>query len=73
MAFTSILSGDLGIADRIAALFSNLGEARQRRKVFRQTLRELSVLSTRELNDLGIHRSMITRVAIEAAYGKRGK
>ncbi|PKP70784.1 MAG: hypothetical protein CVT82_04715 [Alphaproteobacteria bacterium HGW-Alphaproteobacteria-4] len=73
MAFTSILSGDLGIAGRISAIFSNLNEARQRRKVYRQTLRELNVLSTRELDDLGIHRSMITRVAIEAAYGKRGK
>ncbi|MDP1668452.1 DUF1127 domain-containing protein [Phaeovulum sp.] len=64
---------DLGLADRAAALFARLGEARQRRKVFRQTLRELGALSSRELTDLGIPRSMITRVAIEAAYGKGGK
>lgn len=67
------LSNRFGIADRIAAIFAGLGEARQRRKVYRQTVRELGALSSRELNDLGIHRSMITRVALEAAYGKRGQ
>jgi len=73
MAFAnSTQSARLGLADRFASLLADLGEARQRRKVYRQTLRELNVLSTRELTDLGIHRSMITRVALEAAYGKRG-
>jgi uncharacterized protein YjiS (DUF1127 family) len=41
-----------------------------RRAIYRQTLRELNALSGRELADLGIHRSMITRLAQEAAYGK---
>ncbi|WP_394328596.1 DUF1127 domain-containing protein [Rhodobacter xanthinilyticus] len=50
--------------------FAGLSEALARRKVYRQTLRELKALSARELADLGIHRSMITRVAQEAAYGK---
>lgn len=58
------------ISDRFALFFKGLQEARQRRKVFRQTLRELTSLSSRDLADLGIHRSMITRVAAEAAYGK---
>ncbi|PCD77556.1 DUF1127 domain-containing protein [Pseudothioclava arenosa] len=52
------------------ALFSALTEAWARRKVYRQTLRELKSLSNRELEDMGLHRSMITRVAQEAAYGK---
>ncbi|MDF2140214.1 DUF1127 domain-containing protein [Paenirhodobacter sp. CAU 1674] len=54
----------------LSGLFAGLSEALARRRVYRQTLRELQALSTRELSDLGIHRSMITRVAQEAAYGK---
>ena len=54
----------------IANLFAGIADAIARRKVYRQTLRELNALSTRELDDLGIHRSMVTRVAFEAAYGK---
>ncbi|HMQ41621.1 MAG TPA: DUF1127 domain-containing protein [Paracoccus sp. (in: a-proteobacteria)] len=51
-------------------LFARLQEARARRAVYRQTVAELSSLSSRELDDLGIHRSMITRIASEAAWGK---
>ncbi|KEO51480.1 DUF1127 domain-containing protein [Thioclava pacifica] len=47
-----------------------LSDAIARRKVYRQTLNELRSLNSRELDDLGMHRSMITRVAYEAAYGK---
>ena len=52
------------------ALWAKVSEALARRRVYRQTLNELRALSSRELGDLGIHRSMITRVAYEAAYGK---
>jgi uncharacterized protein YjiS (DUF1127 family) len=41
-----------------------------RRRVYNRTHAELSQLSTRELDDLGISRSMITRLAQEAAYKK---
>lgn len=41
-----------------------------RSRVYARTYAELSALSTRELNDLGISRSMITRLAHEAAYGR---
>jgi uncharacterized protein YjiS (DUF1127 family) len=34
---------------------------------YKQTLRELSKLSTRELEDIGIPRSMITRLSMEKA------
>lgn len=54
----------------IMGLFARLQEARARRAVYRQTVAELSSLSSRELDDLGIHRSMITRIASEAAWGK---
>ncbi len=61
---------DAGIAARISATFATLSDAWQRRRVYRQTLRELNALTSRELADLGMHRSMITRVALEAAFGK---
>lgn len=63
-------SANAGLADRLAAFVKSLREAARRRAVYRQTLRELNALSTRELADLGIHRAMITRIAMEAAYGK---
>lgn len=40
-------------------------------QVFRATVAELQVLSDRELSDMGISRSMIKRIAIEAAYGNK--
>jgi len=52
-------------------LLDRLREALQRRTVYTRTLRELNALTTRELADLGMTHSMITRVALEAAYGKR--
>jgi len=61
---------DAGIAARLSATFATLSDAWQRRRVYRQTLRELNALTSRELADLGMHRSMITRVALEAAFGK---
>lgn len=51
-------------------LLARLREALQRRQLFTRTMRELNGLTTRELSDLGLTRSMITRVALEAAYGK---
>ncbi len=37
-------------------------------RVYRNTLNELSALSDRELADLGLHQSMLQRVAYQAAY-----
>lgn len=64
------LSSDFGVIRRLSKLLADAREARQRNRVFRQTLKELNALTNRELADLGISRSMITRVAQEAAYGK---
>ncbi|MBN2741499.1 MAG: DUF1127 domain-containing protein [Rhodobacteraceae bacterium] len=54
----------------LSAVVTKISEALARRKVYRQTLNELRSLNGRELDDLGLHASMITRVAYEAAYGK---
>ena len=45
-------------------------KAQAKRKVFRATYHELSSLTDRDLSDLGISRSNIKRLALEAAYGK---
>ena len=44
-------------------------EAQAKRRVYRATVFELSSLSERDLNDLGIPRSSIKRLAMETAYG----
>ena len=59
-----------GLMDRVANVVKTTKEALHRRRVYNQTISELRALSNRELNDLGIARSMITRIALEAAYGK---
>lgn len=61
---------ETGIVARIAGVYRAIQETRQRNRVYRQTQRELGSLTDRDLTDLGIHRSMISRVAHEAAYGK---
>lgn len=57
-------------ADRIETLRTALAERRAKHKIYTTTLRELNSLSDRDLNDLGMSRSMIKGIAIEAAYGK---
>ena len=52
------------------ASLSGLRDAWARRRVYSRTYAELNALSTRDLEDLGINRCMISRLAHEAAYGK---
>ncbi|AZV77503.1 DUF1127 domain-containing protein [Parasedimentitalea marina] len=40
-------------------------------RLYRKTLVELSMLTRRELADLGLNRSMLKNVAHEAAYGSK--
>lgn len=62
---------EAGLRARLMAAIRRMQENRARRAVYRQTLAELKALTTRDLDDLGIHRSMISRIAFEAAYGKK--
>ena len=50
--------------------FAKLKAAIARRRLYLQTMEELSALSDRELSDLAISRSQLRQVAYEAAYGK---
>jgi len=51
----------------IAGLFGRIAGAFVRRRIYKRTYAELNALTTRELDDLGISRSMISRLAREAA------
>lgn len=57
------------VADGVVALFRDLTEALAKRRAFERTRGELSQLSDRELDDLGMSRWDIDRVAHESVYG----
>ncbi|WP_281995613.1 DUF1127 domain-containing protein [Ruegeria faecimaris] len=44
-------------------------DAQAKRKIYRDTYHELSMLTDRDLADLGIPRNGIQKLALEAAYG----
>lgn len=71
MAFVNSTSTNYGnVADRLVGFVKGIRLGLERRSVYNRTVRELRALTTRELADLGLTREMITRVALEAAYGK---
>lgn len=57
-----------GFRGRLLNAIQRMQENRARRAIYHQTLRELNALTARDLADLGISRSMITRLAHDAAY-----
>jgi uncharacterized protein YjiS (DUF1127 family) len=68
MAFiTGNAAPSIGIGQRIAGFLERGRQARKARDIYRQTYTELSVLSDRDLADLGIARADIDSVAREAA------
>ena len=70
MAFVqSTQVANFGIYDRLSAALSSVKVALQRRAIFSQTIRELQNLSNRELADIGINRTDIHRIAMDAAFG----
>jgi len=64
-----ITAGHYGILEALRGIARDFQEKRARRRLYNQTKRELNALTKRELADLGIHPSMIRRLAYEAAYG----
>ena len=71
MTHTTINRGfETGLFGRIATLVADFRESRQRYRAYRQTVRELEGLCDRDLHDLGLSRSSIEAVALEAAYGR---
>ncbi|EBA12787.1 DUF1127 domain-containing protein [Roseobacter sp. CCS2] len=69
-AHTETFLAGTSLSMRFAAFRAQLADNAAKRKTYRTTLSELETLSTRDLADLGISRSMIKAIAHEAAYGK---
>ncbi|SFA70618.1 protein of unknown function [Poseidonocella pacifica] len=65
---TNIRSGSF--FDRLFQTRTNLAERWTKYQLYRKTRNELSNLSNRDLDDLGISRSMIHAIAMEAAYDR---
>jgi uncharacterized protein YjiS (DUF1127 family) len=63
-------AASFSLADRISGFIALTKANLARRAVYNQTVRELLILSDRELADLGISRYDIPAIAREAAYGK---
>jgi uncharacterized protein YjiS (DUF1127 family) len=55
-------------ASGLSVVFAKAAERFRQYRVMRATYNELNQLSDRELNDLGLSRSMIRRLAIEASH-----
>ena len=64
-----ITAAPLSLAARFGEIIDQARDAMRARRVYRQTLNELQALSARDLADLGIGRSEIHAIALEAAYG----
>lgn len=60
----------LSITARLGEISSQAAEAYRAWRLYRRTYDELSSLSARELDDLGINRSAIRSIALESAYGR---
>lgn len=65
MAMTTDVSGS--ISDRVAHLRSTLGNRYTTYRTYRNTLHELRSLGSRELDDLGLSRADLRRVAWTAS------
>lgn len=61
------ISTQSGLTARVSTAFNAARAYFARRAVYNETYSELSALSNRELADLGMSRSEIRRVAMEAA------
>ena len=74
MAIIRTILGPEAVLSAVRTLFQHKREhvrnALACHKVYRSTHRELSMLTDRDLADLGIPRNSIRRLAKEAAYGE---
>ncbi len=59
----------VSLAQRFGVLRAALGERIARHRLYRETLAELSMLTDRELSDLGLSSADLRDVARKAAHG----
>lgn len=69
MATITDTRADAGIFALIAETLQAQVTRFAQHRTYARTLRELQGLTTRELDDLGLNRSMLRQVAYEATYG----
>ena len=67
MAYLNTTTTPNALLARISHALVAWAERRAQMNVYRRTFKELDMLSSRELADLGLHRSELHRVAKEAA------
>ncbi len=60
-----------GFYERMALAVDGWSERTAKRRLYRQTYRELASMSSRELSDLGLNRSSLGAVAYDVAYGPK--
>ncbi len=70
MAYANTHTAATSITDRFSTMLARIADDRAKRRVYNTTLRELNMLSNRDLNDLGISHADIEPIAYKAAYGK---
>lgn len=70
MAYNNTLTQAVthGLSEQIAGFVATYRAKAARRKLYRETLNELRALTDRDLADLGLHRSMLHRIAYQAAH-----
>ena len=56
------------LVSRMRTSFAMARNAARKNRAYRQTFKELSALSPRELDDLGIHGANIREIAYKSAY-----
>ena len=73
MTSLTMTASTTGLLARVAKFFVNLNEKRIQRKQINNTIKQLSALSDRELNDMGLARGDIWAVAHgDKSYKDRG-
>ncbi len=71
MAYANDIQSGLSGASFLSNLRAAIVDGYAKRRLYKRTINELSSLSSRDLADLGISRSMIKSIAIETAYGAK--
>ena len=73
MTSITLTGGNSSLFKKVAQYFVDLNEKRIQRKEIKNTIRQLSALSDRELNDMGLARGDIWSVAHgDETYKTRG-
>jgi uncharacterized protein YjiS (DUF1127 family) len=62
-------AAEFGLRARLSGFVESLVARYAQYRLYRQTFDELNRLTDRELADLGLHRTMLSTVAAQAAYG----